>query len=141
MSGGVAEIHRDNDYLATGTHKGSDNAAALSDPGADFKSCGVVVGSLIRNTTDGSEGAITSVTEDEIGVTLAGGTDDDWDNGDVYEIYKTDTYNKRISSIWCDRSRGWRSDKEKLDRGWRLSDVDLDRDTPDVFGPGQPERN
>lgn len=122
------EIHRDSEYLATGTHKRLAASSVLNDESSEFKSCGVVVGSLIKNTTDGSEGAITSVSEHQIGVTLAGGTNDYWSVGDTYEIYKTATYNSVISSIYTDRSRGWRSDKETLDRGWKKEDVDEDRD-------------
>lgn len=121
------EVHKDNSPFAFGTHKRGNNSASLVDPKADFKSCGVMTGVLIKNTTDGSEGLITSVEEGEIEVTLAGGTDNDWDVDDEYEIYLTATYNSKISSIYVDRSRGWRSDKETLDKGWKLEDVDRDK--------------
>lgn len=133
------EVHRDNSPFAFGTHKRGDSSSVLIDPGANFKSCGVQTGVLAKNTTDGSEGEISTVSEDQIECTLSGGTDNDWDVGDEYEIYITDTYNSVISSIYTDRSRGWKSDKEKLDQGWRPEDVDLDRDNKHVFGPGQPE--
>ena len=120
------ETHRDDTPFAYGTHKRGNNSASLIDPKADFKSCGVQVGVLIRNTTDGSEGLTTSVEEDEIEVTLAGGTDNDWDVGDEYEIYLTDTYNSKISSIYTDKSRGIKYDKEKLEKGWIPEDVDWD---------------
>ena len=140
MSGGRIETHRDNDPFAEGTHKRGSSSSALIDPGADFLSCGVRTGVLCKNTTDGSEGPITAVTEESVTATLAGGTDNLWDVGDEYEIYITDTYNSKISSIWTDKSRGWKSDKEHLDRGWRPEDVDLDRDERHVFGPGQPKK-
>lgn len=121
------ETHKDDTPFAFGTHRRGANSASLVDPGSDFKSCGVMVGVLIRNTTDGSEGLITNVEEDEIEVTLAGGTDNDWDVGDEYEIYITDTYNSKISAIYVDKSKGWKSDKETLDKGWRPEDVDRDK--------------
>lgn len=121
------EVHKDNSPFAFGTHKRGNNSASLVDPKADFKSCGVMTGVLIKNTTDGSEGLITSVEEGEIGVTLAGGVNNYWDVDDEYEIYLTATYNSKISSIYVDRSRGWRSDKETLDKGWKLEDVDRDK--------------
>lgn len=121
------ETHKDGTPFAFGTHKRGANSASLVDPKADFKSCGVMVGVLIRNTTDGSEGIITSVAEDEVGVTLAGGTDNDWDVGDEYEIYITSTYNSKISSIYVDKSRGWKTDRKNLDRGWKPEDVDRDK--------------
>ena len=141
MSGGRVEVHKDVDPLAIGTHKRGSNSSNLVDPGADFKSCSVQVGSLIKNTTDGSEGAITAVTEDTVSVTLAGGTDNDWDVGDEYEIYITDTYNSIISSIWTDRRFGRKYEKDKLDRGYIPEDIDLDQWQSNVFGPGQPEKD
>lgn len=140
MSGGVRETHRDNETLATGTHDGADSSSTLREIGADFKSCGVYAGLAIYNDTDGSNGLVTDVTEDEVTCTLSGGVNNHWNNGDTYSIYKTGTKNSIISSIWTDRSRGWKSDKDNLDRGWRPEDVDLDRDTRHIFGPGQPER-
>lgn len=121
------EVHKDNSPFAFGTHKRGNNSASLVDPKADFKSCGVMTGVLIKNATDGSEGLITSVEEGEIGGTLAGGVNNYWNVDDEYEIYLTATYNSKISSIYVDRSRGWRSDKETLDKGWKLEDVDRDK--------------
>lgn len=139
MSGGVLERHLDDTPFATGTHKRGAGSATLVDPGADFRSCGVQTSVLIKNTTDGSEGQITAVTEDEITVSLAGGAGNDWDVGDVYEIYITSAEDTFISGVWTDRSKGWRSDREELVDGWRQEDVDLDRHERHVFGPGQPE--
>jgi hypothetical protein len=140
MPGGVLEKHIDDSPLATGTHKNLAASAYLSDPGADFKSCGVMTDVLIKNTTDGSSGTVSAVTEDTVTGTLSGGTNNSWAIGDTYEIYITATENSTISTIWTDKSRGWRSDKVKLDRGWKPEDVDLDRDERHVFGPGQPEK-
>ena len=135
------EVHRDISSLAFGTHKRGANSASLVVPGADFASCGVSIGSLMRNTTDGSECAITAVTEDEVQGTLSGGTNNFWSVGDSYEIYITSAYNTRISDIYTDRSRGWKTDRDKLHEGWRPEDEDLDRYNRNVFSPGQPTKD
>ena len=149
MPGGTKETHVDDSPLATGTHKRGASSATLVDPGADFLSCGIHGNTgkwggadqqLVKNTTDGSSALITAVTEDEVTAALTGGTDNDWDVGDEYEIYVTEEEDSVISSVWVDKSRGWRSDKQQLDRGWRPEDVDLDRDDSRVWGPGQPEK-
>lgn len=78
----------------TGNHKtGYANSAFLVDSeGRDLSSLGAVVGMIIANLTDGSQGAITAIgdgdaTNDKITVTLAGGTDNDFDEGDSFIIY------------------------------------------------------
>lgn len=70
----------------SGTHDGLANAAALTDTGRDFIQMGVRVGDIVRNTTDGSEAVITNVAATIITGVLSGGTDDDWDVSDVYNI-------------------------------------------------------
>lgn len=69
----------------TGTHDGSNNAAIMTDSTATF-TVNEFIGFTIKNTTDGSEGFITANTTTTVTATLAGGTDDDWDTSDVYEI-------------------------------------------------------
>ena len=160
---GRKETHHDNDYLMTGTHGGSDAATTLRDVGADFKSCGVMIGLFIENETEATSGYVKTVTEDEIVVDGIVGTlssdfvtsgdwttdqgvewEDNiitWNNGDVYKIYKTSVKGSFISSDIIDVSRGWRSDPETLIEGWRAEDIDIDRKNPGkVFGPGQPEK-
>ena len=143
MPGAVRESHIDDDYLMTGTHKGSDNVAVLYDRGADFGSNGCIEGLLVKNTTDGSSGTIpsgsTNITEDSLTVTLTGGTGDDWDNGDTYEIYKTATEDSAISHIYTDRRFGRKVLEDNLDRGVLPEDMDIDEEDRHVFGPGQPE--
>lgn len=141
MPGGVAEINRDDTPFATGTHKGSTHATILNDPGADFRSCGVQTAVLIKNTTDGSSGQITARDENTVTATLTGGTNNSWTAGDTYEIYRTATEDSIISTIWTDRSRGWKSDKDELVKGWRKEDLDIDRENPHVWSPGFPERH
>lgn len=74
-------------YKLTGTHTGADNAASLTDAGANFAASGVYAGMLIRNTTDGSSATTTTITATQISGGLAGGTQNDWDTNDAYEIY------------------------------------------------------
>ena len=69
----------------TGTHNGANNASILSDSGATW-TADAFIGLTVRNTTDGSEGVITDNDGTTITATLAGGTDNDWDSGDAYEI-------------------------------------------------------
>lgn len=131
--------------LMTGTHRGADGVSVLYDPGADFKSCGVDpnVGQLVLNDTDGSEGVVTAVTEDTVTCTLAGGTDNDWDNGDTYIILKTDTEDSTISQHWTDRRFGQKVvNPNQLDEdGVFPADVDIDEEDDEVFGPNQPEKH
>lgn len=78
----------------TGTHRvgaGNNTAFAEDESGRDFSSLGVVVGMMIFNTTDGSNGQITAIangnaTNDRLSVTLASGTDDDFDESDSFVV-------------------------------------------------------
>lgn len=142
MSGGTTEIHRDSDYLAYGKHRGADSATTLwagdyfAKQSLDLESSGVSDDLYIENDTAGTNSLTKTVTGDKVT------TDDDitWDNGDVFYIYKTATKNQQISTVWTDLSRGWKTDPDEMQDGWRADDVDLDRENPGrVFGPGQPE--
>lgn len=138
------ETRIDDEPFAYGTHARGNNSASLIDLGKDFKSCGVEVDMLLKNTTDGSEGAITAVTEDTVTATLADGTDNDWDVGDEYEIYLTGTEDSFISSIYTDKSRGWKvtsPDELDEDTEWFPEDIDVDEYDDYAWGPGQPENN
>lgn len=78
----------------TGTHiaSGYSGTAYLVDAdGRDFTTLGVAVGHMVFNTTDGSGGLITSIedaeaTNDRINVTLSGGSDNQWDLGDSFQV-------------------------------------------------------
>ena len=137
MSGGRIETHKDDDYLMTGTHNGA-TSTTLFNRKADFASCGAIEGLYIENVTQATNSLIATASEEEIT------TDDDisWDNGDIYEIYKTGTKNSVISKNVVDRSRGWKTDPKDMDsRGWRKEDTDIDVDNPGkVFGPNQPQK-
>lgn len=142
MAGAIPEIHLDNDHIATGTHKGATSATILNDPKADFKSCGIVTGVLIKNVSDGSSGEITDVSEDTITVaSLSGGALNTWTAGDTYKIYITSTYNSEISRIYTDmrHSRKVTNPDQLNEWGVFPEDKDLDEDNEDIFGEGQPE--
>lgn len=138
----IAEIHRDDDHIATGTHKGATSGTVLSDPGKDFRSCGIIAGVVVKNITDGSQALITAVTEDAITTAaLTGGTSNDWTSGDTYKVYATATYNSIISTIWTDKRHGHKATrKDQLEDGLFQEDRDLDEKGDKVFGAGQPER-
>ena len=63
----------------------------LTDTGATFQTNGVAIGDWVRNITDSSWATVVSVTSETQLVTqrLLGGTDNDYDSSDSYEIYNT----------------------------------------------------
>ena len=77
--------------LFSGAHDGVTNNADLIDTGRDFTTLGIKIGDIAKNVTDGSQGIITAIVGDTITATLAGGTDDDWDSADVYNILDGDS--------------------------------------------------
>ena len=135
-----AQVHRDTDYLATGTHEGATGVMILRKKGADFLSCGIAIGLAIYNDDDESNGLITAVTENTVTCTLAGGTLNYWSNGDTYYIYKTAAYNTKLSTTYQCRRCGQKvTDKSELtDKGIHPECEDLDEYENHVFGPGQP---
>ena len=137
----LSVAHIDDDYLATGTHRGANGGLVLRNDGSDFKSCGITVGVAIYNNTDSSNGLVTVVTEDEVTCTLSGGTNNTWTNGDTYYIYKTAALNTLISSLNVDRRFGRKVVRGDIltEKGFFLDDVDLDQDVDEIFGPNQPE--
>lgn len=72
-------------YYETGIDDTSANAAFLTVSTASW-SIDEWVGFKLINVTDGSEGVITANTDTTITATLSGGTSNDWESGDVYEI-------------------------------------------------------
>jgi hypothetical protein len=98
----MKELYRDTGWL-TGTHQGA-NGAALFDPNMEFE-VSDCVGRLIINDTDSSEGLVTANTKNTLTVTLAGGTNNNWQNGDEYTIYIGATANAVLSTtIVCKKS-------------------------------------
>ena len=74
----------------TGIHDGGDGVAALVDSTAPYWPYSLVSGT-IHNITDGSSATITAAGN-SIAATLAGGTNDDWDDDDVYLIVPPDEW-------------------------------------------------
>ena len=75
--------------IKSGAHTGANGAVVLTDASADFKdTVGVAAntGMIMYNITDGSSGAVTAVTATTVTANLSGGTDNDWDTGDVWRI-------------------------------------------------------
>jgi len=70
-----------------GSHTGAADAAVLTDSTASWTT-DQWVGYWIKNVTDGSVALITANTATTITGTLFGGTDNDWDASDVYNIQK-----------------------------------------------------
>jgi len=72
--------------LYTGAHTGANNSATLIAAAGTFSQR--QVGMKVWNITDGSYSTITAISGDGTTVTgvLAGGTDNDWDTGDVFRI-------------------------------------------------------
>ena len=68
-----------------GSHTGAADQAVLTDSTLAL-TINEFVGYTIKNITDGSQALITANTATTITGILQGGTDDDWDNGDVHHI-------------------------------------------------------
>jgi hypothetical protein len=75
---GVAQVE-------TGQHTGPDNSADLVDSGAAW-TVNEFAGDKVNNLTDGSDGVGVSNTATTVVAVLSGGTDDDWDISDQYQI-------------------------------------------------------
>lgn len=67
----------------SGSHTGSSNASILTDSTVSWAD-NEWNGYIVFNQTDASSGTISSNTANTLTVTLTGGTDNDWDNGDTY---------------------------------------------------------
>lgn len=74
-----------NDYGDQGAHDGANNASVLTDSSQSW-TVDAYVGWRIKNVTDGSEAAVTANTATTITGALSGGTDDDWDTSDVWQL-------------------------------------------------------
>jgi hypothetical protein len=81
-----------------GTHTGSADAAVLTDSGKSWTT-DQWAGRKIKNVTDGSTGTIKSNTSTTITVSLSGGVDNDWDNGDAYIISYDEIWLNDVSVI------------------------------------------
>lgn len=88
-----------------GLHDGLANAAFLTDSGASW-TINEFVGKVILNKTDGSSATITANTSTTITGALSGGTDDDWDISDSYQIVNGSAVRIKIQNNLCGGSTG-----------------------------------
>ena len=114
MAGGLVKTinaNNRNKYCWTGMHTGgNDEATVMTDATAAF-TIDALIGMQIFNSTDGSSGIITDNDATTVTVAaLAGGTGNDWDTNDAYEINKSTSvitagvtactgYTQRVSDI------------------------------------------
>lgn len=70
---------------ASGVHDGGNNQTILTDSGESFVT-NSRVGMTLYNITDGSSGIVTANNGTTITATLAGGIDNDWDDGDAWQV-------------------------------------------------------
>jgi hypothetical protein len=70
---------------ASGVHDGSNDQAIMSDCGVSF-TASQFVGMTVYNITDGSSCTVTANDVTTITCTLAGGTGNDWDTNDVWQV-------------------------------------------------------
>ncbi|MFA5385930.1 MAG: LamG domain-containing protein, partial [Eubacteriales bacterium] len=68
-----------------GSHTDSDNASTLHDS-TRFWVADELIGGTVVNQTDGSSGTITDNNITTITATLSGGSENDWDTGDLYIV-------------------------------------------------------
>ncbi|MEA3225144.1 MAG: hypothetical protein U9Q07_04275 [Planctomycetota bacterium] len=83
LAGGITSPSNQAPYR--GAHDGLDNVAVLTDTTQSW-TVNALIGKLLFNLTDGSSTTITGNTADTATGILGGGTDNDWDIGDVYVI-------------------------------------------------------
>lgn len=96
-----------------GAHDGSANASAVTDSSASFTT-NALVGRVIHNVTDGSSATITANTATTITGTLSGGTDNDWDVGDIYYISNKVTFQKMSNRANVSSSPGFWPEEQVL---------------------------
>jgi len=101
-------IHEQKGIVAAGSHTGSDGASALTDSQQSWATN--ELSGTIYNLTDGSSGTITANTADTVTATLSGGTDNDWDEGDEYQILADECTKRYLYVAEADTSEGaWAS--------------------------------
>jgi len=78
-------------WESVGSHTGADNATDLVDSHIAEEQWVVdgLIGYVVDNESDGSSATITDNDGTTVIGTLAGGAENDWDNGDAYRIYDT----------------------------------------------------
>ncbi len=80
------------DVIFSGTHTGGDDEDDLDDSTADFDNTSIRLNlDIVKNITDSSQAVITATNGSKIVGALSGGTDNNWDNGDSYQVGDGDT--------------------------------------------------
>jgi hypothetical protein len=130
--------NKDDSPVAFGSHAGATGLDLINKTGY-FRTCGITTGRAVYNTTDGSNGLITAVTETTLTCTLSGGLNNQWTDGDEYEIYVTGVKGSTISRFEVDKRYGRKVTKyHRLNKdGYFKDDVDEPEKT---FTIGQPSR-
>jgi len=80
----------DGNYAYQGAITSTDST--FTDSTATFAADSTLVGQKAYNVTDGSEGYITANTSTVVECVLSGGTDNEWENTDIYKISTPSSY-------------------------------------------------
>lgn len=88
-------VHPQKSIVALGSTTGVDGSASCIDADQSFI-VNELAGKTIKNLTDKSEATIISNTANQIVGTLSGGTDNDWDLGDEYQVIDDEATARRI---------------------------------------------
>ena len=99
-------VHPQLGTVKAGDHDGTDGASVLTDSTNNFGGDDTLNGMTVVNLTDGSEGVITANTATTITATLAGGTDDDWDEGDEYHVVEPECTKRDVYASTGDTASG-----------------------------------
>lgn len=105
-----------NGVISVADDSAVNNKAYFYNSGGFLIAYGMKVGQEIYNLTDGSHGTITSIEADRAYATLAGGTDNDFDNGDVIIVF-TDAMLACFESLY--KVKLWSSKRYLVGRGNR----------------------
>ena len=99
--------------VATATHDGGNNEAILTDSGEAWTP-NEWIHRLVSNITDGSAAEIADNDATTITGALSGGTDDDWDTGDNYEL------SDFFDAYYSDGGAGWTevANQRTIDNGF-----------------------
>lgn len=98
------QIDQANDLVKTGTHTGTSSATVLTDSNAYFNA--TFIGRTITNTTDGSTGTITSVTDTTLTCSggLSGGSGNTFEASDAYSVTVSDKADYAYTQPMCSTS-------------------------------------
>lgn len=94
--------------LAGYDDSGGAGNAFLTDTTADFINgpSAIEVGHWCKNLTDGSQGPITARTEMTVTATLTGGTNNNWDDGDLYQLMPITANERAIITMYLETAAG-----------------------------------